>query len=93
MASIGRRLLAAGLLLAAGAPGLDAETTQAAIRVSVQVVRSCRVTTGGAEVALDCGSRPESVLVAIDSQPSVSRVVSAPTPVAPATAALVTIHF
>ncbi len=63
------------------------------MRVSVQVVRSCRVTTGGAEVALDCGSRPESVLVAIDSQPSVSRVVSAPTPVAPSTASFVTIHF
>lgn len=80
-------LVAAGFVVSAGA-----QAPAATVQISVRVERSCRVATG-AQVSLDCGSRPQAVQVRQDDAPLTLRTVSAPTPVAPATARTVTIHF
>ncbi len=58
-------LVAAAVAISA-APAL-AETGKGDLRVSVTVVRSCRVSTDAPAVRVDCGSRPQPVKV---EQPS-----------------------
>lgn len=88
-----RVLLATFALLVAGLAGApSAAPSRATLRISVQVVRSCRVTTGG-EVRVDCGLRPELVRVQQDGHTVTDHLVLGSTPVAPSSATVVTIHF
>jgi len=85
-------LVASGLLATLVAP-LQADGAKAPLQVSAQVVRSCRVTSEPSQVSVNCGSRPQTVQVTYDAAPLVLQSMNAPTPVAPATARTVTIHF
>lgn len=88
-----RHLLAASGLLATLIASIQADGAKAPLQVSAQVVRSCRVTSEQPQVSVNCGSRPQTLHVTYDNAPVVLQSVSAPTPVAPATARTVTIHF
>ena len=85
-------LVASGLLAAMVAP-VQADGAKAPLQVSAQVVRSCRVTSEQPQVSVNCGSRPQTLQVTYDDAPMLLQSVIAPTPVAPATARTVTIHF
>jgi hypothetical protein len=87
-----RYLVVWGLLAATVTPAM-ADDAKAPLRVSAQVVRSCRVTSDQPQVSVNCGSRPQTLHVTYDDAPVVLRSVSAPISVAPATARTVTIHF
>jgi hypothetical protein len=67
-----RVLFATAVLLAAPAAAdrLAADSPHAAMQVSVQVVRSCRVQSGGPTATLDCGpSGPSTVQVSVNGHP------------------------
>lgn len=82
-----------GLLLAGPATAVCADGAKASLGVSAQVVRSCRVTTDQPQVSVDCGTRPQPILVSHSGGATVARTVTDRTDVAPGTASLVTIHF
>jgi hypothetical protein len=50
--------------VAAAPPGAD--SAHAGLSVSVQVVRSCRVQSGGSNATLDCGAQPSTVQVSVN---------------------------
>ncbi len=78
--------------MAAAVAPATAEGGRAPVRVSVQVVRSCRVTTDR-QVSVDCGTRPQPIQVSATGVPPVARTVTDHTAVAPASVHSVTIHF
>ena len=88
-----RYLVASGLLGAATVAPAMAGDGKAPLRVSAQVVRSCRVTSEQPQVSVDCGTRPQTVLITYDEAQGSLRSVSAPTTVAPTAARTVTVHF
>ncbi len=91
-----RRLLASGLIAAAAVAPALADGGKAPVRVSTEVIRSCRVTTvttDQPQVAVTCGSRPQSVQVSYTTAASASRAVAAQTPASPASVESVIIHF
>jgi hypothetical protein len=72
------RLLTCGLVLAflGGGAGIDADSTQGSMQLSVQVVRSCRVQTTREGAAVDCGrSRAPGVRITEDRQPVPTRTI------------------
>lgn len=90
----GHRLVAvAGLLVLLGSSLAAAQGGRAPVRVSVQVGRTCRVTTATPQVSLDCGRRPQLVAVRNDQAPATLRAIRAATRVAPSSGRTVTIDF
>ena len=70
--------LTCGLVLAllGGGVGIAADSTQASMQVSAQVVRSCRVQTTREEAAVDCGrTRAPAVRIRGDRQPTPMRTI------------------
>ena len=61
-----RAFLLALPLVAASAALVGADSAHAPMQVSVQVVRSCRVQSGGATASIECGTRPATVQVSMD---------------------------
>ena len=82
-----------GLLLSAPASAVLADSAKASLGVSAQVVRSCRVTTDQPQVSVDCGPRPQPILVSHSGGAIVARTVTDRTDVGPASASSVTIDF
>jgi hypothetical protein len=82
---------AALLATVASIPAL-ADTGRGALRVSVQVTRSCRVATAGSVVTVGCGMRPQRVQIRHDGRTTAHTLTGA-TPVAPASAKTVTVDF
>jgi hypothetical protein len=90
----GHRLVAvAGLFVLLGSSSAAAQGSGAPVRVSVQVVRTCRVTTATPQVSVDCGRRPQVVAVRNGQSPATLRALRASTEVAPSSARAVTIDF
>jgi hypothetical protein len=88
-----RGLVASGLVAAAAMTPVLADSGKASVRISTEVVRSCRVTTDQPEVSVDCGTRTQSVQVSYAGATPVERAVADQVPVPPASATTVTIHF
>jgi len=86
------RLVGAAALVAAAALPALAESSKAALQVSVTVTRSCRVDGDGQQVAVGCGQRPQIVQVSHDGRTS-QKTISGTTPVAPSSSSTVTIDF
>jgi len=61
-----RAFLLALPLVAASAVLAGADSAHAPMQVSVQVVRSCRVQSGGATASIECGRQPATVQVSTD---------------------------
>lgn len=88
-----RALVVSGLLTAASVVSVSADEVNAPVNVSVQVVRSCRVTTDQPQVSVNCGTASQPVQVSAGEAGLAGRTVTGQTPVAPTSAATVTIHF
>ncbi len=88
-----RALVVSGLLIAATAVPMLADDAKAPLHVSVQVVRSCRVTSDQAQVSVDCGKGAQPAQVSSGGAPLAERTLAGQTPVSPATVSTVTIHF
>ena len=88
-----RALIISGLLIAATAVPMLADDARAPVRVSVQVVRSCRVTSDQPQVSVDCGMQAQPAQVRSGGAPLAERTLTGQTPVSPATVPTVTIHF
>lgn len=86
-----RDLVTSGLLATALVAPVWAD--DARVQVSVQVVRSCRVTTDQPQVSVNCGTASQPVQVSAGEAKPSGRTVTGQTPVVPASAATVTIHF
>jgi hypothetical protein len=85
------RLVGAAALVAAAALPALAESSKAALQVSVTVTRSCRVETGG-PLVVGCGNHSQVVQVSHDGRTS-QHTLSGATPVAPSTSSTVTVEF
>ena len=75
-------LAAALCATVASIPAL-ADTSRGALRVSVQVTRSCRVGRSADQVSVGCGSRPQQVQVTRAGR-TIPRTINGPTAIAPA---------
>ena len=91
MTSLSRLAVAAIVGSIAVLPAL-AETSKGSVQVSVTVTRSCRVETGGGQVAVGCGSGSHAVQVTQDGR-TTAQTLSGTTPVAPSSASTVTVEF
>ena len=88
-----RELVASGLIAAAAVAPVVAEGAKASVRVSTEVVRSCRVTTDQPQVSVTCSSRSQSVLVTQTGATPVATTTAAPSAASPTPVGSVTIHF
>ena len=88
-----RAFVVSGLLTAAPAVPVLADDAKAPVRVSVQVVRSCRVTADTSQVSVDCGSASQPAQVSSSQAKPAELTLTGQTPVAPASVATITIHF
>ena len=88
-----RAFVVSGLLTAATTVPVLADDAKAPVQVSVQVVRSCRITTDQPEASVNCGTAAQTVQVSAGQTSPAGRTLSGPTTVAPTSAATVTIHF
>jgi hypothetical protein len=61
-----RALVASGVLAIVAVAPVRADGNKAALSVSAQVVRSCRVTSDQSQVSVNCGSRPQPVRVTVE---------------------------
>jgi len=91
MTTLTRLAGAAALAAVAALPAL-ADTSKAALQVSVTVTRSCRVETGEQQLVVGCGNHSQVVQVSHDGRTS-QRTISGTTPVAPSTSSTVTVEF
>ena len=87
-----RALAVSGLLIAAAAVPMLADDAKWTVHVSVQVVRSCRVTTDQ-QVSVNCGTGAQPAQVSYGQAKPADRTLAGQTQVAPASATTVTIHF
>ena len=88
-----RGLVALGLFAAATVARALADDGKAPVRVSAEVVRSCRVKTDQTQVSVTCGASPQPVRVSYAGGGSAEPLVAAHPAVAPISATSVTIHF
>ncbi|MBK5299513.1 MAG: hypothetical protein JJE40_20385 [Vicinamibacteria bacterium] len=88
-----RAIAASGLLAAALVAPALADGGKAPVRVSAEVVRSCRVKTDQTQVSVTCGASPQPVRVSYAGGGSAEPLVAAHPAVAPVSATSVTIHF
>ena len=88
-----RAFVVSGLLTAATTVPVLADDAKAPVQVSVQVVRSCRITTDQPQVAVDCGTASQPAQVSSSQAKPADLTLTGPTPVAPASVATITIHF
>ena len=87
-----RALVVSGLLIAAAAVPMLADDAKSPVHVSVQVVRSCRVTTDQ-QVSVNCGTGAQPAQVSYGQAKPADRTLAGQTQVAPASVATITIHF
>jgi len=90
MTTLTRLAGAAALAAVAVLPAL-ADTSKAALQVSVTVTRSCRVETGE-QLVVGCGKQSQVVQVSHDGRTD-QHTLSGATPVAPSTSSTVTVEF
>ena len=88
-----RGLVASGLIAAGAVAPALAEGTKSPVRVSTEVVRSCRVTTDQPQVSVTCSSRSQSMQVSLAGATPVARTAAAQPAASPAAVQSVTIHF
>ena len=88
-----RDLVTSGLLATSLVAPVWADDGKAQVQVSVQVVRSCRVTTDQPQVSVNCGTVTQPVQVSAGEATPAEPTVTGQTAVAPASTATVTIHF
>jgi hypothetical protein len=83
--------LTCGLVLAfLGGAGIAADSTQAIVQVSAQVVRSCRVQTTREEAVVDCGrTRAPAVRITGNRQPTPTRTIQS----GPSQSKVLTVNF
>ena len=88
-----RGLVVSGLLVVASIAPALADGGKAPVRVSAEVVRSCRVTTDQTQVSVTCGASPQPVRVSYAAGAEAEPTTTAQPAVAPVSATTVTIHF
>jgi len=88
-----RGLVASALIAAAAVAPALAEGGKSPVRVSAEVVRSCRVTTDQPQVSVTCGSRSQSVQISHAGATPVAPTTAAGSVASSASVESVTIHF
>jgi hypothetical protein len=88
-----RAVVASGVLAVVAVAPVRADGNKAAVGVSAQVVRSCRVTSDQPQVSVNCGSRPQPVQVTVEGGIAGNRTVTNQTTVAADRPSTVTVLF
>jgi hypothetical protein len=88
-----RILVASGLVVAAIVTPVLADSGKASVRISTEVVRSCRVTTDQPQVSVNCGTQSQPVQVSYARAPQSDIAPTGHTSAAPSSPTSVTIQF